>query len=265
MYKIGEFSKITNLSIKALRYYDKEGILNPAKREDENSYRLYGDENFKKASLIKKLRDLQFSISEIKDVLLICQDDYDLSFILEQKKEIIEKEIYLKQELINKIEASINHSVKEKIIMNYEIQIKEIDEVKVAAIRYQGQYDECGEYMGKIFKAARGNAIGKAFNLYYDEGFREVADIEVCVPVKHNVDGDSITCKTLSRIKAITTIHKGSYDSLGNAYKALFDYATENKIKVVASSREIYLKGPGMIFAGNPDKYETEIILPIEG
>lgn len=51
MYKIGEFSKITNLTIKALRYYDEENILKPSLREN-NGYRLYSKEDIKKAELI---------------------------------------------------------------------------------------------------------------------------------------------------------------------------------------------------------------------
>lgn len=48
------------------------------------------------------------------------------------------------------------------------------------------------------------------------------------------------------------------------AYKAILDYAGEHDLKCLTPSREIYLKGPGMIFKGNPNKYVTEIIIPIE-
>lgn len=41
MYKIGEFSKITALSVKTLRYYDEEKILIPSFRNNENGYRYY--------------------------------------------------------------------------------------------------------------------------------------------------------------------------------------------------------------------------------
>ena len=66
MYKINQFSKISGLTVKALRYYDQEGILQPAFRNEENQYRYYNDDNLKKAQLIKYLRSLDFSIMEIK-------------------------------------------------------------------------------------------------------------------------------------------------------------------------------------------------------
>ena len=62
MYKISQFSKISGLTIKALRYYDQENILRPTLRKEENQYRYYCDEDLKIAQLIKFLRTLNFSI-----------------------------------------------------------------------------------------------------------------------------------------------------------------------------------------------------------
>ena len=57
MYKIGEFSKITKLTVKTLRYYDEQNILNPSYRNAENDYRFYAENDFKKAELIVMLRN----------------------------------------------------------------------------------------------------------------------------------------------------------------------------------------------------------------
>ncbi|MBK5240338.1 hypothetical protein [Clostridium sp.] len=46
--------------------------------------------------------------------------------------------------------------------------------------------------------------------------------------------------------------------------KVVFDYAQENNISFLIPSREIYIKGPGMIFRGNPSNYITEIIIPFK-
>lgn len=50
MYKIGGFSKITGLTVKALRYYDEQGILAPSERLKSN-YRLYNEQDFEKAEI----------------------------------------------------------------------------------------------------------------------------------------------------------------------------------------------------------------------
>ena len=63
MYRISEFSKITNLTVKALRYYDEQGILVPSHRDSQNGYRYYSEEDFKRAQLVALLRSFEFSIS----------------------------------------------------------------------------------------------------------------------------------------------------------------------------------------------------------
>lgn len=263
MYKIGEFSRITNLSIKTLRYYDKEGILVPAKRGEESSYRFYDTDNFDRAILIKKLREFQFSISEIKDVLSLYHNENDLYYILSEKKELIQKEIDLRQKLIEKMNASVNLNNEEKAIMEYEIKVKEIPEVKVASIRYKDHYDKCGNYVAKLYKTVKSNVNGAFFNLYYDMEYAEHADIESCIPLKKDIYDSNVSCRTLPKIKGISTIHKGSYASLSHSYKALLDYANQHNLEIAIPTREIYIKGPGMIFKGNPNKYITEIIIPI--
>ena len=69
MYKISQFSIISGLTVKALRYYDEADILKPSLRNVENQYRYYDDGDLKKALLIKQLRTLDFSIMEIKEII----------------------------------------------------------------------------------------------------------------------------------------------------------------------------------------------------
>jgi DNA-binding transcriptional MerR regulator len=263
VYKISEFSKITNLTVKTLRYYDEEDILKPSYRS-ENAYRYYDDHDFKRASFIILLRDLDFSISEIKDILSNLESPEDLSYYLSEKKDLIKEQIKRQKELMNKIDLYLQPKEMEVGSMNYKIELKEFKALTVATIRFKGKYSDVGKYMGTIYKEAKGKTSGEPFCCYYDEEYQEVADIELCVPVKGLVNGKNIISKQLPGIKAISTMHVGKYEALNLAYKAILDYAKENNLKCILPSREIYHKGPGMIFKGNPNKYITEIVIPIE-
>lgn len=262
MYKISEFSKITNLTIKALRYYDEEGILKPSYRA-ENAYRYYDGNDFKKAQLVLFLRDLDFSIAEIKDVFANYDTEEDLSYFLAEKKSFIAQRVIGEQELMKRIDRFLTFK-KEEHDMDHKIEIKEIGPIEVASIRFKGTYKDVGKYLGIIYKEAKDKAIGAPFSCYYDPGFTEVADIEACVPVRGLIKGEGVTVKQMPGIKAICTTHTGSYDTLNFAYKAVLDYAKEHDIVCGLPSREIYHKGPGMLFMGNPNKYVTEIMIPIE-
>lgn len=147
--------------------------------------------------------------------------------------------------------------------INYKIEIKDIPAVHVATIRYKGKYNDFGKYFGKIYKVIKGDTNGKPFNCYFDDEYKEEADIESCVPTsKQSYDSEVIT-KELPQIRAMVTLHNGTYESINIAYKAILDYVVEKNINRLMPSREIYIKGPGMIFKGNPNNYITEIIIPI--
>lgn len=265
MYKISDFSKITNLSVKALRYYDEEQILTPSRRDEDTSYRYYSEEDFQKAQLIVLLRSLEFSISEIKDVLANCGDPTDLPCYLEEKKLMVENRIRKEKELIKKLNLYIKPTDREEISMNYEIEVREIAPVNVASIRYNGKYSDVGKYIGTLYKAVKGGADGAPIQLYYDAGYMEEgADMEICVPIKKSVDHPGVAMKKLPAIRALCTTHVGSYEKFNLAYKALMDYANEHHLKFTTPSREIFIKGPGMIFKGNEENYVTEIIIPVE-
>jgi len=264
MYKISDFSKITNLTVKTLRYYDEEGILTPSYRDKSNSYRYYDGNDFRKAQFIVLLKSLNFSISEIKEILTHCENEAELSYYLEEKKNQILENIAKENALIQKISLHIKTKKLEESSMDYQVEVKVFEPVTVASIRFKGQYSDIGKYIGTIYKAVKNNAAGTPFSLYYDGEYKEEADIELCVPTQKMIQDTSITARKLDAIKAICTTHRGSYDSLNLAYKALMDYAAENKLTCNIPSREIYIKGPGMLFKGNENNYITEIIIPIE-
>jgi effector-binding domain-containing protein len=61
----------------------------------------------------------------------------------------------------------------------------------------------------------------------------------------------------------VTIVHKGRYDTVGRSYAPVLRYVREKKITIALPTREIYIKGPGAIFRGDPNDYLTEIQLPI--
>jgi DNA-binding transcriptional MerR regulator len=78
LYSIGEFSKITGLTVKALRFYHDEGVLTPSCVDRETGYRYYGPEKIETARIIARLRRLDFSLAEIAELLRDIEDDADL-------------------------------------------------------------------------------------------------------------------------------------------------------------------------------------------
>ena len=69
MLKIGDFSKLSCISIRMLRYYDKQNMLKPSYIDEETGYRFYEITQLEEANMIMKLRSLDFSNKVIKEIL----------------------------------------------------------------------------------------------------------------------------------------------------------------------------------------------------
>jgi DNA-binding transcriptional MerR regulator len=69
MYSIGEFSRVSGLTVKSLRHYHDEGILTPRSVDEANGYRHYSDDQVETARAITLLRGLDFSLADIREIL----------------------------------------------------------------------------------------------------------------------------------------------------------------------------------------------------
>lgn len=106
MYSIGDISKFFQISVQTLRFYEKEGLFAPAKKNEETGYRYYTEQQLERLRLIVHLRSLGLPLKEIKHQLEVQQADEYLTF-LEQYSDLIgkriESDISLKQQLDQKI------------------------------------------------------------------------------------------------------------------------------------------------------------------
>ncbi len=266
MYSIGEFSKITSLTVKTLRLYHEKELLVPAKVDDFTGYRYYNDTNFETARSIKILRDFDFTLAEIKEILDECEAEEDILGQLELKLKHVKNQIDRYNEISQSLESIIKlekENVMEKFDQ-FDIEEKEVETCLIAGHRMIGKYADMGKGFGLLFKKVGRHANGKPLALYYDGEYKEDgADFEPCVPVRKGQSDDRITVHELKGGKCVALIHKGPYDTLSNSYKKIYNYINEKGYEVILPTREVYLKGPGMIFKGNPKNYLTEIQLII--
>ena len=124
MLKIGEFSKLSHLTIKALRFYEKRGLLIPQKVDEQTGYRFYETSQLKEAARIKSYRQLGLTIEEIqainkgtnlKEVLI------SKAKVLESQKEEIESRLLMIHHLLD--DNEIQYQVIEKMIPTAAISI----------------------------------------------------------------------------------------------------------------------------------------------
>ena len=263
MYTIGEFSRISGLSIKALRLYHEKGILVPVRIDSESGYRYYDTHNVEQARIVVHLRDLGFGLNEIAEVLDETDEDVNVVEFFDKKKSEISAKIRNNLRILRDINLIIK-SEKESIMASqnteFQVEEKELETMLIAGIRYKGKYSDCGEYFSRIGRAFGPKICGKFFCLFYDGEYRENdADIEVCCPIRKGKEAEGISVRELPGGKSVCLIHKGPYGNLSRSYEKIYAYVQEKGYTSKVPSREVYLKGPGMIFKGNPENYLTEI------
>jgi DNA-binding transcriptional MerR regulator/effector-binding domain-containing protein len=268
VFSIGEFSRITGLTVKALRFYHEEGVLAPSCIDDQTGYRYYGPEKIEAARVIARLRSLDFSVAEIAAILRNAEDDADLLEHLEKHKRAIAAQVQRLRD-VEKTLAQILTSQREAQAMtqnaNYQVEEKTLPPMLIAGVRMKGKYDECGRGFAAIGKRFGRHICGPSLLLHYDHEYRENdADFEACMPIRQGASTAEINVRELPGGRYVTLLHHGPYEELGRSYAKILEYVKQKNYQIATPTREVYLKGPGMIFRGNPKKYLTEIQMLVE-
>ena len=270
MFKIGDFSKFSQVSIKALRYYDEIGLLKPLAVDELTGYRYYSADQLLRLNRIVGLKNLGLSLEEIGWMLKDNLTTDKLVEMLHKKRGETLKRLREEETRLKRVEEWLKKVEKEGAMPDYDVVIKKIEAQTVASVR--GTIPAYGD-IGKLF-GVLGPFIGKhrikvsgpAMAIYYDHEYREKdVDVEVAVPIAGNPAGSQkISIRGLPGIEqAACLIHKGPYENFHLAYKFLMTWVETNQYQIAGPNREIYIKGPGRFIKGNPAEYLTEIQLPV--
>jgi DNA-binding transcriptional MerR regulator len=264
MLTIGEFSSATRLTVKALRIYHEEGILVPERVDPANGYRHYGEASFRRARAIATLRALGFSIEEMRDIFARCADDADLESFFRRRLAEVDEEAARLREARNLIKGFVETERELDVGATPGVTVRTLDDAWVCSIRYVGAYADIGDRFSELFAKAGRFAAGKPLALYHDCEYRESADVEAALPVRKAVSIPGIECRLLAGGRFATALHRGTYESVGLAYRAIFEHIAASGLEAGVPSRESYLKGPGMIFPRDPRSFVTEVLVPVK-
>ncbi len=259
---IGRFSKSCRLSIKTLRYYDKEGLLNPAFVDQQTGYRYYSHAQAQKAIMIAMLRSLDISLSQVR-TMLEC-DKVQLKTLLNREQQRIEVELARQQQALQ----SIKRIAQAGELIPYDIAIRHEPDYAVCQrsckTTMECMIEDSANLIYALFDELQ--TMGRTYEhpvmcIYEDPDSSGQIIMHACVGVSKpfpqlnladitSIDGGSAAWLT----------HHGSYLELGIAYHSLFAWAQQRGYEPRAAMREIYLNDP----ANTPDEQLiTEVILPI--
>lgn len=268
MLSIGELSRATALTVKALRHYHERGLLVPAHVDARTGYRFYDRAAVERAGTIRALREMDFSLDDIAAILADCEDDADTLAYLEAHRAEISAQLSHLRTVARALDSVIQREKEARAMQDHEFQIedKTLPAQRIVGVRTRGSFGQSGAVFKRLGRALGFHIAGKASMLIYDEEYKEGdADFEPFFPVKRSKSSlpDDMHLRELPGGRALCLVHRGPYDQIGPVYARLLLAARERGLEPQVPTREVYLKGPGMIFAGNPAKYLTEVQLPV--
>ncbi len=135
MFKIGDFSKLAQVSVKTLRYYAQLGLLEPVWVDRYSGYRYYKLEQLPRLNRILALKDLGFSLEQIQGMLREDLAASELRGMLRLKQAELERQVQDEQMRLKRIQARMRQIEQEGRLPAYDVVLKQIAPQRVAGIR----------------------------------------------------------------------------------------------------------------------------------
>jgi effector-binding domain-containing protein len=262
---IGRFSKMTRLSVKALRLYDENGLLPPAYVDPSSGYRYYDLGQANRAEAVRILRSVDMPLDEIR-AILETDDPVLIHKQLVVHRERLAERLAAQERTLAYLESLIQ---RKEGIMPYDVQVTEATTQLVAATKVHTNLsqigDDIGAGFGSLMMALGREGItpsGAPLIVYHDVIDEETdGDIEVCVPVDAAISGDAdVYSRELEGGSMATTVHHGPYEQIAPAYHTLAGWISEHGHDIAGPPREIYLNDPQMV---PPEELLTQVEFPI--
>jgi DNA-binding transcriptional MerR regulator len=267
MLTIGDFSRMTHLSVKALRHYHDMGVLEPAAVDPFTGYRSYDTSQVGSAQVIRRLRDLGMPLDSIAAVLAAPD--------LEARNREIGTHLTRMERQLEQTQASVAalRALLTGPAVRPAIELRTIAAVTALAVREVVDAAELNEWGSEAFDAlaaalsATGlTAAGPFGGLFHSDFFElERSEVTAFVPVAADAAGreptGSVRLLQIPAVEAAVAVHEGAFSEIDRTYAAVGEVVAERAIGVDGPIREYYL-----VSSADTDdvaKHRTEVCWPV--
>jgi DNA-binding transcriptional MerR regulator len=243
LLSIGDFSRATHLSVKTLRYYHREGVLEPLEIDESSGYRRYSVEQIPTAQVIHRFRDLGMPVDDVRRVIT-APDPAARSALISRHLQRLEEELGKTQAAVASLRDLLDHPAAE-----WPVEHRRVPAMRVAAITEEVQTAQLGPWyqgaLGELYAtvSAQGLATsGVAGGLYADELFAdERGSATVYLPVAGELaELGRVRQRELPAVELAVVTHDGPDQGVDRAYGALAAYVTRHALAVAGPIREFY-------------------------
>ncbi len=261
---IGDFSRMTHLSVKTLRHYHQVGLLEPAEVDPHNGYRYYAVDQVPTAQIIRRFRDLDMPVEQVRAVLT-APDLTTRNALITEHLNRLENQLAQTRNAVSSL-RNLLEAPRTEIAVEH----RSVPATPAMAIAGSVGPGELGPWwsaalteLRHVVDGADLRSTGPSGGLYANELFEnEAGDVLVYLPVARPVAARGrVRPYTVPAAELVITRHEGSHADSDIAYGALGTYVTEHALGVNGPVRESYLVG--MLDTPEEGSWQTEIGWPV--
>jgi DNA-binding transcriptional MerR regulator len=261
---IGQFSRVTHLSVKALRHYHDVGLLEPAEIHPTSGYRYYTTSQVPAAHMIKRFRNLEMPIDRVKAILAASDPD-DQRRLISMHLDEMEQQLRATQAAVASLRALL-----EEPAPAFSVEYRTLGSSSSCAVEATIERDDLAEWWESAFteiaaalQASGIEPAGPRGGLYEQRLFEEEhGRAIVYIPVEGQpLSRGQVRPFLVPGAELAVTVHRGPHENIDRAYGALGINVAEHNIGLDAPVRERYLVGPHD--TSDQSRWATEIAWPI--
>jgi DNA-binding transcriptional MerR regulator len=241
---IGDFSRATRLTAKALRFYHRVGLLEPAAVDPGTRYRRYAPEQIDVARVIHHLRSVDMPIEEVRRVLA-ATDEGERRAAIAEHLERMQRLLAETQDSVAAIQAMLAG-------VPVPVELRRIPATRVLVIRAEIDLAELGDWFGAT-RAALRDAVAPedvagplgglwSTDLFLEERGAGALFLPLTASAAPPADGRG-RVETLPATLLAVAVHEGSDATVGQAYAALGAHVAREGIGAAGPLREAYAGG----------------------
>jgi DNA-binding transcriptional MerR regulator len=242
LYQIGKFAQVSGITVKALRFYDEIGVLQPASVNPLTGYRYYQPEQLEELASILALRDMGVSLCAIREMKCKAGTIVRKRELLKDLRRRLEKSIRTAALSVKWIDAELDQM--NDSVRSVPVLMKRKADLAIASVRSKvSSYEEIERFEEMLLKCLPQEAIGETRGVLWhrcaDSGSLEG---EPFVALKRRISNQSrCNQKQLPSATLACAYSKPDNDSAELAYDAIRRWIGSRGHKVIGPKREIYL------------------------
>jgi DNA-binding transcriptional MerR regulator len=256
---IGEFSRLTHLSVRTLRRYHDVGLLEPATVDHMTGYRYYSADQIPTAQVIHRLRELDVPLLDVQRILRSA-DPGVRAALVDGHLRRLESELDRTRAAV----ASLRRLLQPEPAP-LDVELRAVPAATVAAVEEVVEHDDIlAWYAGAMAEldAAVDGPSGAPGGLYDNSLFENGhGHALVYVPTEAPPHTGRVHPVTLPAVELAVATHAGEHDDIDVTYGQLGSWVVANALSVAGPVREQYLIGPRD--TADPARWRTEIGWPV--